>query len=165
MPIPSHLITCLEKKTIAPNVVELWCTKPEGFTYKPGQFVLFDVPLVENPADVQTRAYSIASAPEEDELLFLVKYVQGGRFSRYCHEVIDKAATITMKGPFGFFVLDPLPDAHIILAATGTGLAPFRSQVLSAIEQGDKRLIDIVFGVRTQDQGEQAQRALTTRPC
>ncbi len=151
MPIPSHVITCLAKKTIAPDVVELWFTKPKGFSFKPGQFVLFDVPLLENPSDVQTRAYSIASAPEEDELLFLVKYVPGGRFSRYCHEVIDKATTLTMKGPFGVFTLDPLPGAHVILAATGSGLAPFRSQVISALERGDDRLIDIVFGVRAKE--------------
>ncbi len=151
MPVPSHVITCLEKKTIARDVVELRFTKPTGFSFGPGQFVLFDVPLLENTSDVQTRAYSIASAPEEEDLLFLVKYVPGGRFSRYCHELIDTGATLTMKGPFGVFTLDPLPGTHVILAATGTGFAPFRSQLIAAINRGDTRPIDVLVGVRTTE--------------
>jgi len=37
--------TCLQKTLLAPSVYELRCEKPTDFSFKAGQFVLFDVPL------------------------------------------------------------------------------------------------------------------------
>lgn len=148
MPTPSYTVTCTAKKTIAPETVELRFTKPDGFVYKPGQFVLFDVPLIANATDIQPRAYSMASTPDENELLFVVKLFTQGRFSDFCRNTLDVNTEMTMKGPFGLFTLDPLPDAHIVLAATGAGLAPFRSQILAALKSGDHRKIDLLFCVR-----------------
>ncbi|MBI3619465.1 hypothetical protein HY213_05540, partial [Candidatus Peregrinibacteria bacterium] len=59
MPLPVHTIRCLSLRVIAPDVYEVVFTKPEGFSFRAGQFVLFDVPLIENRDDIQTRAFSI----------------------------------------------------------------------------------------------------------
>ncbi len=150
MVTPSYTVTCLTKRTLVRDVVEFTLSKPEGFTYKPGQFVLFDVPLVENPSDVQTRAYSIASAPHEKDLLFVAKLIPKGRFSRYLAEKIDTGTEIVMKGPFGFFVPDPLPGTSVVLAATGTGLAPFLSHLRNAAAIRDPRPINLIFGVQEE---------------
>jgi hypothetical protein len=103
MVTPSYTVTCTYKKLIAPGVYEFAFTKPEGFTFKAGQFVLFDVPLLTNPTDMQARAYSIASTPEDLELLFAIKIVPGGRMSTFVEEALREGTTLTMKGPFGVF--------------------------------------------------------------
>lgn len=151
MPIPIHVITCKSKKLIANEVYDITFTKPAGFTFKPGQFALIHVPLVDKRDDVQTRALSIASAPFEEDLLFNIKLVKGGRISRWIEEVLNVGDDMNMQGPFGNFILDRETEKDYLFIATSTGCAPFRSQILTALEQGDTRRIDLVFGVRAEE--------------
>ncbi len=192
MAIPVYTIVCTFKKLIARGVYELRFSRPAGFTFKPGQFVLFDVPLVNGPhppapfptgrgGDLfQTRALSIASTPEESDLLFVVKLLPGGRLSRWIEEVLKEGSKVSLKGPFGNFVLTPSPPdplsqgergSGLFFIATGAGIAPFRPMVLQALTlhqslrsgagqapgpspvatgEGGRR-IDILFGVRSEE--------------
>ena len=151
MPIPIHQITCKTKDVIANEVYDITFSKPVGFTFKPGQFALIKVPFVDNREDIQTRALSIASAPFEDDLLFNVKLIKGGRISRWIEEVLQVGDTMDMQGPFGNFVLDRATEKDYLFIATSTGTAPFRSQIMSALKEGDTRRIDLVFGVRAEE--------------
>ncbi len=150
MATPTYTVTCMCKRLLAAGVYEFVFTKPDGFAFKPGQFVLFDVPHAENPEDIQTRAFSIASAPHETDLLFAVKLVEGGRASAWFERVVQEGSTAVIKGPFGNFVLDPAPGKNLLFLATSTGNAPFRSQILDALVRGDTRRMDFVFGVRSE---------------
>jgi ferredoxin-NADP reductase len=148
MPIPSYIVICTKKELLAPSVYELRFGKPEGFSFKAGQFVLFDVPLKNNPKDIQTRAYSLASSPEEKELVFVIKLKEGGRGSIWIEEEIGVGSKVRMQGPFGLFLLRDA-DTSYILAATGAGIAPFRSQAKWLLEEkGDTRPLTVLFGVR-----------------
>ncbi len=137
---------------MAPGVYELRFRKPEGFSFQAGQFVLFDTPHPDNPPHIQPRAYSIGSAPSEDELIFAVKLTPGGRFSRYTEEKLNVGGVMTMKGPLGLFVLKPEQQKKpYLFIATGAGNAPFRSQIKWLLEEKkETRQVDFVFGVRFQ---------------
>jgi ferredoxin-NADP reductase len=145
-----HSTVCTRKKQLTPDVWEFSFTKPEGFTFKPGQFILFEVPHPDNPEDIQTRAFSIGSLPSERELLFAVKMVPGGRASRWFEERVKEGTDATFKGPFGNFLLDPAPDKDVLFVATSTGVAPFRPQILDAVARGDTRRMDLIYGVRSE---------------
>lgn len=151
MVTPSYSVTCTKKNLIAPGVYEFAFPKPEGFTFKAGQFVLFDVPLLANPSDIQPRAYSIASAPSDAELLFVIKLLPGGRMSTYVEKELQVGTTMTFKGPFGLFTLKEDDSANMMLACTGAGIAPFRSMVMEALAKGDARSIDLLFVVRNEE--------------
>lgn len=148
--IPTYAVACTAKKLIAHEVYEVSFTKPEGFAFRGGQFVLFDVPHPDDPANIQTRAFSLASAPDEDTLLFVIKLVAGGRASRWIEEKVEEGAEVVMKGPFGNFTLDRAAPHDYLFIATSTGVAPFRSQILEAAGAGDARRMDLVFGVRAE---------------
>jgi ferredoxin-NADP reductase len=150
MAIPTYTVACTRKTLLAPDVYEFTFTKPEGFTFKPGQFVLFDVPHPDDRENIQTRAFSVASAPSETELLFAVKLLAGGRASRWFSEKVKEGTKAVIKGPFGNFVLPAQSDLDYLFIATGSGIAPFRSQVLALLEAGCAARIDIVFGVRAE---------------
>lgn len=150
MPLITYTVICTGKKLIALGVYELRFTKPTGFTFQPGQFVLFHVALIENPADIQTRALSIASVPSEDDLLFIAKMVPEGRISRWIEEVVTEGSPAPFQGPFGNFLLDRVTDKEYLFIATGTGIAPFRSMIGSTLSQGDARRMDVVFGVKSE---------------
>jgi ferredoxin-NADP reductase len=144
----SFTIICRQKALIAPFVYELRCEKPLEFSFKPGQFVLFDVPLLDNAKDIQPRAYSIASAPFDPDLLFVIKLVQNGRASRWIEKALDAGTPVNVQGSFGAFTLDAAPGKPYIFIATGTGIAPLRSQILWALkEMKDTRQMHLLFGV------------------
>jgi ferredoxin-NADP reductase len=133
MPTPSYTLTCLSKKLIAKDVYELKFSKPEGLIWKPGQYLLFDIPLIENPTDIQTRAFSIASTAEEPELLFVIRLLPGGRASRWVEEVAKEGTEVRVQGPFGRLIIDPTLQTRYIFAGTSTGVAPFRTHIVSLL--------------------------------
>ncbi len=151
MPVPSFIITCTGNKKIAHDVYECTFAKPGAFTFRAGQFILFDVALPDNPADIQTRAFSIASTPMEDELLFVAKLKEGGRASNWIESQLKTGDEVRIQGPFGNFVIDTENPKELLFIATSTGVAPFRSQILDALEGGYSKQIDLVFGVRHQE--------------
>lgn len=151
MPVPSFTTTCLSNRVIARDIYEFRLKKPEGFSFKAGQFVLFDVPLLENAADIQTRAFSIASAPQEEDLLFVAKMKEGGRASRWIAESLKAGSSVRLQGPFGVFTLTPENAKEVLFIATSTGVAPFRSQIVEALRYGDTRRMDLIFGVRSEE--------------
>jgi ferredoxin-NADP reductase len=151
MVTPTYTVVCTKNQQVAEGVYEMSFTKPEGFTFKAGQFVLFDVALLENPSDIQTRALSIASRPEESELLFVAKMSLGGRISRWIEEKLVIGTEAVIKGPFGFFTLKDEGDRELLWIATSTGIAPFRSMLAEALQKNPRRRIDLIFGARNEE--------------
>ncbi len=148
--VPDYTITCTRKLLLARNVYEFAFTKPKEFSFKAGQFVLLDVPLLDDPSDIQTRAYSLASAPHEREILFLIKLIPGGRASRWFEESVGPGSQVRMRGPFGAFVLHPHARKDMLFIGTGSGIAPYRSLVLHLLQKENKRTIDLLFGVQSE---------------
>lgn len=150
MPVPTYTVSRFSKTLVARDVYELRFPKPDGFSFKPGQFILFDVPHPDNPGDIQARAYSIASLPDDPEILLCIKLIDGGRMSRFLVERLKEGETqLTMKGPFGNFVLQPGTSKEYLFVCTGAGIAPFRSQILESLRAGETRRMDLIFGVRS----------------
>lgn len=151
MATPSFTVTCTQNRQIIRDVYELKFTKPEEFTFKPGQFVLLDVPLIESPEDIQTRAYSIASTPEEDELHFVIRIKPEGRAGQWISMKLREGDAVRIRGPLGVFVLNDERDRDFLFVATGVGLAPFRPQILSLLKEGAGRKIDLVAGFFSEE--------------
>ncbi|MDA1209320.1 MAG: FAD-binding oxidoreductase [bacterium] len=151
MTIQKFHVPCLYNKHIATEIWEFALAKPEGFAFEAGQFVLFDVPTLDDPTDIQTRAFSIASSPDEEQLLFVAKILPDGRASLWITNGIKEGTTVSLQGPFGRFVLNTETKNDYLFVCTSTGNAPFRSQILHALHGGDKRRMDLIYGVRSKD--------------
>src|SRR3989344_5478756 len=149
MPVPSFIIACKKNERIANDIYEIAFEKPEGFNFVAGQYILFDVPLIENSADIQTRAFSIASSPNESDLIFAMKLKAGGRASRWIVEALKPGMKARMQGPFGRFLLDPQTNKDIVMIGTSTGIAPYRSQLKTYLETKSGGRIDLIFGARS----------------
>lgn len=150
MAVPTFTVTCTRNERIARGVYDISLSKPASFSYKAGQFVLFRVPLLSDPTDIQPRAYSIASAPHEDELRFVIKLKEGGRASAWVEHLLRTGSTVDMQGPFGVFVVKPEDTRDLLFIATGTGIAPFRGHILEAMQHARPGRMDVVFGVREE---------------
>lgn len=111
-----------------------------------------------------TRAYSIASPPDETNRFALcLNRVQDGFMSNYLCDM-KEGAEINCQGPFGNFIMRP-PMRDTIFIATGTGIAPIRSMLHWLFEEagggGDGqprpgggryqgKQVWLVFGSRTE---------------
>ena len=135
----------IESKELALDVRHFVFEVPEveNFTFVPGQFVSMNQVVNEKKI---TRAYSIASAPSENNRFELcLNLVHEGLLSPRLFEM-KPGDTIEIRPPLGMFVLRN-PPREAILIATGTGIAPFRS-ILKARLNETSQPFTLVFGVR-----------------
>jgi ferredoxin-NADP reductase len=96
------------------------------FGFVPGQWL--SLKTNQPNGEEITRAYSIASPPENEKRFALcLNRVQDGFMSNFLCDM-KEGETIRCQGPFGDFILRP-PLRDTIFIATGTGIAPFRSML------------------------------------
>ena len=84
----------------------------------------------------RTRAYSVASSPTRDKTELCVRRVPGGRLSPTLCEHLRVGDELTVRGPYGDFLLQEPSDRDLVFVATGTGATPFKSMIDYAFEEG-----------------------------
>ena len=110
--------------------------------FLPGQFISISIPLGD---ETRTRAYSIATSPEDRgpfEICF--NMVAGGRGVGWLFER-KVGDTLEFTGPFGAFSMERAPAVEIGLIAEGTAIAPIRPIIRRAIETG-RAPIHLIYG-------------------
>ncbi len=103
------------------------CTRNEGFRFVAGQFAMIGLMAEGKPL---VRAYSMVSAPWEEELEFLSIKVQEGPLTSRLQHVKPGNTVLIGRKPTGTLLLDNLlPGRTLWLLSTGTGIAPFMSLI------------------------------------
>jgi ferredoxin--NADP+ reductase len=102
-------------------------TRDPSFRFDAGQFVMIGLMVEGKPL---VRAYSVASAPWEEELEFLSIKVQNGPLTSRLQHIQLGHEVLVGKKPTGTLLLENLlPGRNLFFFATGTGLAPFMSLI------------------------------------
>ncbi len=148
--LATHRLTVLARRELTESLVELTLSRPKTWHFEAGQFARLgvDVAGFDEP---QFRAYSVASAPTDDTLLFLVKVIEGGTVSPVLANK-QVGETILLEGEAqGNLLVERLPGGdNLWYIATGAGLAPFLSMMRSKRLSGlDNRTETLVIGART----------------
>lgn len=118
------------------------------FAYRAGQSVRI------GPADRRERVpYSIASWPGETrrrgELEFLIKVESSGEWGEE-FAPLRRGGELEVVGPFGTFVFPEHPIAReFLFIAGGTGIAPLRSMIRSALEVRQAGRYRLLYSART----------------
>jgi len=94
------------------------------------------------------RDYSIASLPGQAALEFHIRD-QGGGASAYAVRQLRVGERVLVRGPMGTAVLQPDHEGPILAVAGGSGLAPMRSIVESALRRGHAAPVSLYVGART----------------
>ena len=121
--------------------------RAHGLTFQPGQ-----VGVLQVGGDEGARAYfAIASAPEDDELEFLVKQTNSPASSAlYGMPVGGRVRLLEIAGHG--FALDEQKGRDLVFVAMGTGVAPLRSALRSALRRADDfGQMVVLYGVRTPE--------------
>jgi CDP-4-dehydro-6-deoxyglucose reductase len=141
--VTHYLCTVKSHKLLTPTVFELAFdavpipsadpAKPaptEPFYFAGGQYISIVVPGAGTNGRDLRRAYSIASCPETRPVELCVKIVDGGPGSNYLNG-LKVGDTFRGYAPYGDFTYKTSSNKRVCFIATGTGIAPFRSMMLS----------------------------------
>jgi CDP-4-dehydro-6-deoxyglucose reductase len=128
------------------SVVRLRLKPLTPFPFAPGQFLNLG-------RDGVTRSYSIASTPDQGDLIELhVRILPGGRMSALVAHGTRIGDRFTLTGPSGACTYSDVDqDAALILAGAGTGLAPLWAVLHGALHAGHRGPIVLLHGAATPD--------------
>lgn len=119
--------------------IRLACEGP--FDFRAGQYVT----LIRESG--LARSYSIASLPDEGDVELHVRLIPGGRMSGWLRDDARLGEAITILGPSGeCFYVPGREDQPLLLAGTGTGLAPLWGIVRDALRCGHRGPIHLFHG-------------------
>ena len=129
----SYTIRLIRSEVIAHDTMAFHFEKPEGFTFKAGQFgdwKLIEPTEVDNDGTI--RAFSFASAPYEKTLMFATR-MRDSAFKRVLR-AMEPGAEILLDAPAGSFTLHNNANIPAVFLSGGIGVTPVRSIVLQAAQ-------------------------------
>ncbi len=139
-----HRAALAGQRTIAPDVVEYtFRLAPEDapLTWRAGQFISLH-------CGAHLRSYSLASLPNGESFVLLVKRVVGGGASDWFRQ-IGIGTEVCFTGPMGFFTLELAHPGDLLFAATGTGIAALLPMIEEALQRSETGHIHLFWGLRS----------------
>jgi naphthalene 1,2-dioxygenase ferredoxin reductase component len=123
----------------------LWLEPPATprFDFRAGQYAKLGF------AALPPRDYSMANPPGEPLLEFHIRDVGDGA-SRYAVRHLVRGETVSVSGPLGDAYLRDEHAGPIVAIAGGSGLAPMKAIVETALARDPMRAIRLYFGVRRE---------------
>lgn len=159
-----HEATLLRVEPLAPDTRAFHLERPPGLDFAPGQFLSFLLPVGEATL---TRAYTIASAPEDPGPLEIVlNQVPEGPGSTWWFG-LEPGAVLRFTGPWGAFRLDEPPAEETVFLADGVGVAavrPMLRRCLASAGTAPLRLHHVVSDPARQLFAEEFRQAARRHP-
>ena len=135
------------KKEIATETMTFHFDKPEGFTFKPGQFA--DYTLIkpfETDAEGDTRGFSLG-APCEEDIIFTTR-MRDTAFKRNLKKMAIGTEVI-FDAAYGSFALQNNTKSPAVFLSGGIGITPVRSIVLQATHDKTAHKIFLFYANKT----------------
>ena len=145
--MPIFKVKLVSKREIAAGTMAFFFEKPAGFAYKAGQSA--DLTLIDPPetdAEGNTRPFSLASAPYEDDLMVATR-MRDTAFKRVLKNMMP-GSEIMLDAPHGSFTLHNKADVPAVFLTGGIGITPVRSIVLQAIHDNVPHRILLFYSNR-----------------
>ncbi|MBI4567441.1 MAG: ferredoxin--NADP reductase [Planctomycetes bacterium] len=177
--------TLIAREEVSPGHLVIR-VRPDGelFRFQPGQFAVLGLcrgePRVagsapdEGPAPIPEprklirRAYSIASSSAERRYAeYYIMLVSTGELTPRLFNLGINARLFMSPKATGLFTLDQVPaDRHVVMVATGTGLAPYMSMLRTHLALSAARRFAVLHGARVSwDLGYRAELETIARLC
>ena len=124
---------------------------PEWPGHRAGQHV--DVRLTAEDGYQAQRSYSIASAPEDSQLVLTVERLEDGEVSPYLVDELRPGDKLELRGPIGgYFVWEQASGGPLLLVAGGSGVVPFRAMLRHRVAVGGETAVRVLYSARSLDE-------------
>jgi ferredoxin-NADP reductase len=149
-----QLATVVEIRQETPTVKSLILSAPHWSTHLAGQHI--DVRLTADDGYQTERSYSIASSPEDKNLMLTIERVEDGEVSPYLTDGLRIGDQIELRGPIGgYFVWDPYDEKNhnspLLLVAGGSGIAPLMAMLHHRANSPHKVMTTLLYSSRSYD--------------
>lgn len=137
-----------DKREIAKDTMAFRWQKPKDFEFRAGQFcyiTLIDPP--DTDAEGNTRSFSFASAPYEDDLIIATR-MRDTAFKRVLKNLHEESE-IKLDAPHGSFTLHKNETIPAVFLIGGIGITPVRSIIAQAIHDKTTHKITLLFSNKT----------------
>ncbi len=134
-------VTAVEQATH--DIVVLQLKAASALAFSAGQYASLTLPG--QPA----RDFSMASEPFGATLEFHIRAIENGQVSQAAQN-IKVGDKVGLSGPMGVAFLRELHTGPILAVAGGSGLAPIKSIVETALSKGMRQPITLYFGARDE---------------
>lgn len=140
-------IKLTSKKEVASETMAFHFEKPQGFTFKPGQFA--DYTLInpsETDAEGNTRGFSLG-APYENDIVFTTR-MRDTAFKRNLKKM-EIGTEVIFDAPYGSFTLHNNLKVPAVFLSGGIGITPMRSIILQATRDMTAHKIFLFYANKT----------------
>ncbi len=142
-----HTTILRKKRTIARDLLELRFDKPDGLSFRAGQFIQCHVP---DGGSMVLRSYSLSSVPSDPYIELCVKLLPEGKASKL-FAGMNLGDTLQFQGPQGRFI-NAGGNNPLVFVATGAGMAPVMSMLRDEVEEKKNNVpVSVLFGVRSEE--------------
>ncbi len=141
-------LSLLSKKQETPDTWTLRFKPEKVFSYKPGQYLLFDVEVEKGGVmKKERRAFSISSPINKKGTIEITvkKYPDGTVSPVLCG--LEVGEEVEAIGPFGKFTHEPGENKLVLLGA-GTGIAPLRAIIYEALKS--KQDVILIYSAKRE---------------
>ena len=156
--IPESIFNIRRFRTVVTEIVDLTydikgitfkLLEPDKIDFKAGQYVQIETPPYDKVKQKTIRAYSIASKPEDSNIVqLIIRLVPEGLCTTWVHKYLKVGDEVILTGPYGDFYIQDT-QADMIFIAGGSGKAPIKSMLEHLQVVGTTRKMTYFFGART----------------
>lgn len=133
-----------------PAVRSIVLEPPSWPGHRAGQHV--DVRLTAEDGYQAQRSYSIASAPEDEQLVLTVERLDDGEVSPYLVDELRPGDEVELRGPVGgYFVWEDSYGGPLLLVGGGSGIVPLRAMLRHHRAVGSTVPVRLLYSARTPD--------------
>ena len=137
-------VAAIEHATHDIRILQLDILSGGPFDYTAGQYVVLTF------AGLPPRDFSLASTPGAAQLEFQIRLAPGGLVTTHVMEELAVGDPVQLGGPMGTAHYRKNHRGPILLLAGGTGLAPIKAIVESALAAGARQDMFLYFGARSE---------------
>ncbi len=134
----------LEKIEETPSITTFKFEKPQSFSFKPGQYIVYKIENEMPDGRGKRRYFTISSAPYEETINLTTKLSkQSSTFKKDLFN-LEIGTEIEVNEPGGEFFFDEKFSYHIFVAG-GIGVTPFRSILLDLKQKHQNPNISLMY--------------------
>ncbi|MFZ2269103.1 MAG: phenol 2-monooxygenase domain-containing protein [Azonexus sp.] len=149
LPVEDYSGEVVRIETLTPTIKGIWLKLDRPMHFQAGQYINLEVPALGGVS----RAFSLANAPQEDNIVELnVRIVPGGQVTTWLHNELKVGETLKLTGPYGRFFVKKSANLPLIFMAGGSGLSSPKSMIEDLLGEGCELPITLVYGQRNRDE-------------